>query len=467
MREFGPAADVLTDPLDPYTRALLTSVPDLYSDRPPRYLSGTAPDPLALPAGCRFGGRCPRAFARCREEAPPYQEFGTGRRVRCWLYAEQVEPQADGGRGEGGNARNAGPAAAAGRQDEGRDSGSSGAGEGAGSARHGHRTPSERVLSVGGLKVRFSGGGRFFKKKAVKAVNGVDLSIAAGETLALVGESGCGKTSLARAVLRLIPAAEGNIVFRDTDLSTLPDKKLKKYRRLMQGIFQDPYSSISPYMNVYDIVSEPLLIHGSGGSKDRGDAVYSALSQVKLDPPQDISVKYPHALSGGQRQRVSIARAMVLEPELLIADEPVSMVDASNRAEILFVLDELRESAGLAILYITHDIAGARHFSDRIAVMYLGTIVESGPSATVVSRPLHPYTTGLLRSVPLPNPENRNKLRPVITGEPPSAAELPPGCPFHPRCPQYMEGTCDIDRPSLIETEEGHYAACFLVNPQS
>jgi peptide/nickel transport system ATP-binding protein len=318
------------------------------------------------------------------------------------------------------------------------------------------------LLATTDLKAYFSVRAGLFNAASVRAVDGVSLEIRRGETLALVGESGSGKTTLGRAVLRLIEPTGGSILFDGEDVSGFRRRKLKSFRRKAQAIFQDPYSSISPYMSVRDIIAEPLLIHGFGSGEEREEKVLSVVNLVKLSPAREIADKYPHGLSGGQRQRVCIARAIILEPEFVVADEPVSMVDASNRAEILQLLRELQERKGIAFLYITHDIASARHFSDRMAVMYLGTVVETGPTHQVIDKAMHPYTRGLLAAVPEPDAENRKRLRPVVPGEPPSASAVPSGCPFHPRCPEFMKGRCEISRPELKEVPSGYRVACYL-----
>jgi oligopeptide/dipeptide ABC transporter ATP-binding protein len=312
------------------------------------------------------------------------------------------------------------------------------------------------------LCVYFYSRSGLFRSATIKAVDGVSIEIGRGRTLALVGESGSGKTSLGRAVLKLADAAAGTVFFDGGEVSTLKRREIKSFRRKAQAIFQDPYSTISPYMNVYDIIEEPLVIHQIGNRAERRKTILEAVEMVKLDPPEEFIGKYPHNLSGGQRQRVSIARAMVLNPEFVVADEPVSMVDASNRAEILTLLREIQHSRNVTFLYITHDIANARHFADDIGVMYLGTIVEQGVPGQVIDSPLHPYTKGLIAAVPEPDPENRNRLRPAITGELPSSAHVPPGCPFPPRCTQMIEGTCESVRPEMREIQEGHMVACHL-----
>ncbi len=319
-----------------------------------------------------------------------------------------------------------------------------------------------KLISTADLKVYFFTRAGLFRTQPVRAVDGVTLTVNRGETVALVGESGSGKTTLGRAMLLLIDSVGGRIVYNGDDINLLKSSRLKAFRRRAQAIFQDPYSSISPYMSVREIIEEPLLIHGPRRKEEREKLVMRAVEQVKLTPAREVLAKFPHSLSGGQRQRVCVARAIILEPEFIVADEPVSMVDASNRVEILSLLRNLQAEQGIAFLYITHDIASARHFSDRIAMMYLGTIVETGPIGEVLDNPLHPYTRGLLAAVPDPDPENRKRLRPVIPGEPPNAADVPGGCPFHPRCPQAIKGKCEAARPVLEETAPGHRTACFL-----
>lgn len=301
-----------------------------------------------------------------------------------------------------------------------------------------------------------------FSTVEVKAIDGVSLSIDQGKTLALVGESGSGKTTLGRLTLRLLQPTAGRVFFEDLDITSLNESHLKSFRKRAQAVFQDPYSSIDPFMNVYQIVEEPLVIHSVGDRDERRDLVYKTLEDVRLTPPQEVAKKYPHMLSGGQRQRVGIARALILNPEYIVTDEPVSMIDASSRVEILHLLRSLQKKYSITFLYITHDIATAKYFSDKIAVMYGGRIVEIGPSEKIVKEPLHPYTTRLIASVPEPDPSNRFKERGVVEGEPPSAVDIPPGCRFEPRCPTSDKGTCDAEEPTLIEVKPDHYVACFI-----
>jgi len=312
------------------------------------------------------------------------------------------------------------------------------------------------------IKMYFQVRKGLFRSLIVRAVDGVSLTVKQGETLGIVGESGSGKTTLGRVSLRLITPTAGHLVFDGEDITLADDAKLKGFRRRAQGIFQDPFSSIDPFMNVYQILEEPLLIHGIGDREERKGLVYETLEEIKLTPAQEFMTKYVHMLSGGQRQRVAIGRALILRPDYILADEPVSMIDASSRAEVLYLARELQERRGMSFLYITHDIATARHFSHRIAVMYLGKIVELAPTSKLIAQPCHPYTQALIDAVPTPDPTNRFKERRVILGEPPSPVQVPTGCRFHPRCPSFMPGKCEVTEPPMIEARESHYTACYL-----
>jgi peptide/nickel transport system ATP-binding protein len=301
-------------------------------------------------------------------------------------------------------------------------------------------------------------------KQNVHAVEGISFSIARGEMVALVGESGCGKTTTAQAVLRLVEADAGTILLDGRDIAGVPRRALRALRRKVQIIYQDPYESLDPRFRVRDAVQEPMLIHGIGGSRaDRDDRAEHALERVELRPPNLFLDRYPHELSGGQRQRVSIAASLVLEPELLVADEPVSMLDVSVRAGVLSLLDELRRS-GLSVLMITHDLSTAAHFADRIAVMYLGRIVEEGPAREVVQRPQHPYTKALISVVPRRDPREAVRSE-ILQGETPNPIQVPSGCRFHPRCP-VAQDVCRVEDPELRPAKEAasldHRSACLF-----
>ncbi len=322
--------------------------------------------------------------------------------------------------------------------------------------------PVHPLLSLEDVRVEFSIQKGFFHAVTLPAVGGVTLDVQRGETVAVVGESGSGKTTLGRATLRLVKPAGGRILFDGVDITKTPRDNLAWFRRRAQAVFQDPFSSIDPNMTIFESVEEPLVIHRLGDRKERRERVYQALADVRLQPPEEIGRRYPHLLSGGQRQRASIARALVLRPDYIVADEAVSMVDASSRVEILGLLKGLQQSYGISFLYITHDIATARYFAHRIAVMYLGYIVELGTPEQVIDNPLHPYTRALVAAVPEPDPANRLAERPVVPGEPPNPLAMPVGCPFHPRCPVLVRGRSDVVRPSLREVEPGHLVACHL-----
>jgi oligopeptide/dipeptide ABC transporter ATP-binding protein len=299
----------------------------------------------------------------------------------------------------------------------------------------------------------------------VRAVDGVSFSLRRGEMLALVGESGCGKTTTAQTVLRLVDPVSGTIHVSGRDITSLSSKDLRPLRRRVQMIYQDPYESLDPRFRVHQTVEEPLLIHGVGANAaERNELVVQALSRAELTPPDLFLDRFPHELSGGQRQRVAIAASLVLDPELLVADEPVSMLDVSVRAGVLTLLDRLRRSGTMGILMITHDLSTASHFADRIAVMYLGRIVEHGPAREVVQDPKHPYTQALLSVVPKRDPRDRSTPQ-ILVGETPNPIDVPSGCRFHPRCP-VAEPRCSTIDPELHPAKGAgpyHEAACVLV----
>ena len=311
------------------------------------------------------------------------------------------------------------------------------------------------ILSIEGLTVQYQTRAEKGRGKVVvRAVDGVDLVVHRGETLALVGESGSGKTSIANAVMRLVDSASGRIMFDGIDLVPLRGKALRAIRPRLQMIFQDPFESLDPRLTVLDTVMEPLIINGLGASaEERRALAHRALERSGLTPPERIGKRYTHELSGGQRQRVAIAAAMILEPELVVADEPVSMLDVSLRAGILRVMADMRDRLGVAYLFITHDLSLAWMFADRIAVVYLGRVIEEGSPVDLIGRPRHPYTQALVSVIPVPD-TSRAAGRTVLTGEIPNPSAVPPGCRFHPRCPLFREmgepQRCTTEDPALI-----------------
>ncbi len=317
------------------------------------------------------------------------------------------------------------------------------------------------ILEVRDLYKYFPAAQSLFRRNAtfVKAVDGASFTLGRGEVLAIVGESGCGKTTIARTLIGLETATKGQIAFNGRIIGK--EIGLKELRLRAQMVFQDPYESLDPRATIAEAVEEPLIVHRRGRTyEERMERVKTALEDAGLRPAADFLLRYPHELSGGQRQRVVIAGAMVLEPDLLIADEPVSMLDVSIRAEILNLLNELRLKRGVSIVFITHDLATVAYFADRICVMYLGRMVEMGTTSEVLKNPQHPYTRALLSVVPVPNPRLRRE-HVILQGETPNAANIPLGCRFHPRCPVATEPCRGTDPPYVV-VGENHRVACLL-----
>ena len=320
----------------------------------------------------------------------------------------------------------------------------------------------DRLLEVRGLRKYFPIRRGLLQKTVgqVKAVDDVTFFVNRGETLSLVGESGCGKTTTARCILRAIAPTAGQVLLTDNsrtvNVTTLPKHELRSLRRQMQMIFQDPFSSLNPRMTLLDIVGEPLLVHGVGTPQERTDRVVELLQLVGLRP--EYMRRYPHAFSGGQRQRIGIARALALNPRLVVADEPVSALDVSVQAQILNLLLELQERLGLTYLFVAHDLSVVKHISERVAVMYVGRIVETAPTEALFATPRHPYTEALLSSVPKPDPRLRSE-RIVLQGEVADPANTPPGCHFHPRC-KYAQAVCKEKAPVQEEIAPNHFVSC-------
>ncbi|WP_175412036.1 ABC transporter ATP-binding protein [Streptomyces sp. TRM64462] len=320
------------------------------------------------------------------------------------------------------------------------------------------------LLELDGVKVHFPvKKGVLFDRTVghVYAVDGVSLKVEAGQTYGLVGESGCGKTTLGRAVLRLVDITDGEVAFDGTDLAKLPEEEMRRFRRRLQMVFQDPLGSLNPRQNIESILTEGMLAHGIGKDQDdRRERIKAILARVGL--PANALSRYPHEFSGGQRQRIGIARALVLEPDVIICDEPVSALDVSIQAQVINLLEELQEQLGLTYLVIAHDLAVVRHISDVIGVMYLGSLVEEAPSDALYESPRHPYTKALMSAVPVPDPEVEDRReRILLHGDLPSPANPPAGCRFHTRCP-WAQPRCAEERPELTDTGDGHKVACHF-----
>ena len=319
------------------------------------------------------------------------------------------------------------------------------------------------LLQVRDLTIAYRSRAMFSRRNAsITVVNGISFDVSAGQAVALVGESGCGKSSTARAILQLQRAESGSVMFRGEDLCRLKGSRLRTMRRNIQMVFQDPYTSMNPALSVFDIVAEPLRVH----TRMRGDElrvmVDSLLSDVGLDP--NMASRYPQDFSGGQRQRIAIARAIAIRPALVVCDEPVSSLDVSTQEQVTQLLLDLQQRHGLSYLIISHDLASARRITDTILVMYAGKIVERGPTGAVLDNPLHPYTKALVSAVPTPDPFlERRRERLVLGGEVPSPADPPSGCRFHPRCPMSVPGSCDKNVPNLTEVSESRSVACDVL----
>jgi peptide/nickel transport system ATP-binding protein len=430
---------LFTQPAHPYTRMLMEALPSRATPgRPLADIPGRVPPATAFPTGCRFHTRCPFAMERCRKEAPPAYPVGPGHCAECFLLDRDVPTPSR-------------PLPGPGHASEGRISDRAGADAIPASAlppdasRGGLGSPSgiePPLLSLHELRMHFPIRGGLFRRTVgrIRAVDGVTLDIVRGETMALVGESGCGKTTVGKCIVRLLDPTGGAIRYRGKPVETLPAARLKPYRRRVQMIFQDPFSSLNPRRTILDALIEGMDTHAIGaGRADRIGRLRALLPRVGLDP--DMLQRYPHEFSGGQRQRIGIARALALEPDLLVCDEATSSLDVSVQAQILNLLRRLQAEMGLSYLLITHDISVVRYLATRMAVMYLGHLVETGPTDAVAGRPLHPYTRALMAAVPRLDTAGRKRL--VLGGDVPSPAAPPPGCPFHPRCPYAVPACAD------------------------
>lgn len=325
-----------------------------------------------------------------------------------------------------------------------------------------NKSLNETLIEVKDLKKYFQTKNPFGTKEKnyVKAVDGVTFDIRKGETFGLVGESGCGKSTLGRTITRLYDVTGGNIIFDGMDISHLNKKQLKPYQKKMQVIFQDPYSALNPYMNIAEIIDEPLRIHTNFSKIERSEKIRLILEKVGMK--KDDMEKFPYEFSGGQRQRIGIARALSIEPDFILCDEPISALDVSIQAQVVNLLEDFREEMGLTYIFVAHDLSMVRHISSRIGVMYLGLLVEICESKSLYKNPLHPYTKALLSAIPIPDPDRASKTRrDIIKGDIPSPIDIPRGCRFNTRCP-YVLPICKEEQPCMKEIEKGHLVACHL-----
>jgi peptide/nickel transport system ATP-binding protein len=419
--ETGTVAEIFARPRHPYTIGLLRSLPRIDGAEERLVpISGQPPAPSAIPAGCAFHPRCPvgRDRPECATRMPELALDASGHGSACHFPGEARPARAEPA------PRVAPPATAS-------------------------QAIAAPLLRVEGLRVHFPIRAGILRRQVgtVRAVDGVDLELRAGETLGLVGESGCGKTTTARAIMGLVRATEGRVSFDGRDVTNLPRNEMRRVRRNMQYVFQDPYASLNPVRSVGDIVAEPMRIHGVFDEMGGERRVAELFELVGLS--RTMMQRFPSEFSGGQRQRIGIARALALQPRLLILDEPVAALDVSIQAQVINLLQDLQRELGLAYLFVAHDLSVVRHISDRVAVMYLGRIVEEGPKAELYGRPTHPYTRSLLSAVPVPDPATRaTRRRIVLQGDIPSPARPPSGCAFHPRCFRASE-LCARERPAF------------------
>jgi oligopeptide/dipeptide ABC transporter ATP-binding protein len=425
--------EIFSEPRMPYTIGLIESVPRVdkaaQSQERLRAIPGNVPNPAFLPKGCAFEPRCRFAIERCKSEAPPLQDTGAGHMSRCWRWGELASDATA-------------PATVVHQPPV---------------AERATRAP---LIEINDLRAYFPIRSGVFSRVTthVKAVQDISFSIGEGEVVGLVGESGSGKTTAGRAILRLVEPTGGEIRYKGQDITRASKAKQRELRKEMQIIFQDPFSSLDPRMSAGDIVAEPLRVHGIASGREVRAKVAALFERVGLRKAQ--MDNYPHQFSGGQRQRIGIARALALQPKLIVGDEPVSALDVSIQAQVLNLMMDLQRELGLAYLFISHNLAVIEHISHRIAVMYLGRIVEYADKHTLFTRALHPYTEQLLLAVPVPDPRVKRKKR-SLQGDVPSPINPPSGCHFHTRCP-YAEERCRVEVPALREVKPGQMVACHL-----
>ncbi|MCP4398848.1 MAG: ABC transporter ATP-binding protein [bacterium] len=444
--EYADVKRLFRTPLHPYTRALLASIPQITDRRGRKLLpiEGSIPDPLHQPEGCKFHPRCRYALEMCQHEEPALLHLQDGRQVRCWMYAEEKASDFSDKQREVETSLSVQDTQHVRQREEG----------------------AEAILKACRLKMHFPITGGVFNKVVghVKAVDDVSFQIIKGETLGMVGESGCGKTTTGRMLLRLLQPTEGDVYFEGKNIFALGKRDMQAARRDMQIIFQDPFASLNPRMTVGEIVGEAFKIHGGVNRKGIADKVATLLDLVGLQP--NAMKRYPHQFSGGQRQRIGIARAIGLNPKLIVCDEPVSALDVSIQAQIINLLQDLQDKLRLTYLFIAHDLSVVKQIADRVAVMYLGKIAELGGTESVFDSAQHPYTEALLTAVPAVDTDNtgQRKQRIILQGDVPSPSNPPSGCHFHPRCPSVMP-LCREKAPELLDMSGGHLVSCHLRHP--
>jgi len=452
----------------PYAQSLLASIPLLSQDRNLRLLSipGLPPDLGHPPEGCRFAARCRLATDKCRAEEPPLIGKDLEHLYSCWHPVDGPLTPAEILAAAAQQDRSAQPTGPAGADTQAALAPATQAAPIVAAADRaapsGDGNGSESLLEIAGLVKEYSVTSGIFQRAvgSVHAVSGVSFSVAAGETFGLVGESGCGKTTIGKMVVALERPTAGSVRLRGTDVAGLRGEKLRTYRRDLQMMFQDPYASLDPRMRVGAIIREPLVIQGLGSHKEQDDRVYQLLSEVGL--PRNTVERFPHEFSGGQRQRIGLARALTLNPQVIVADEPVSALDVSIRAQVLNLMKRLQAAHGMTYIVISHDLAVVKYMADRIGVMYLGKLVELGSGADIYERYAHPYTAGLLSAIPIPDPAAASAETKVgIQGELPSAIHPPSGCRFRTRC-QFAQEICVEQEPELRSFGPGHVAACHF-----